>query len=244
MRDVIIWAKSMTTDVPDKIGAGINACAWGYWKSPLNPAIRNFSEVILVFYKAKLALQHRGETDLTAIDFMNLTKSVWYIKTETFSYHPAPFPLELPKRLIKLYTYIGDFVCDPMCGSGTTCLAAKMLGRDYIGVDISEEYVTLSRQRVARVEACQQNLSAQTSILDSNLSNNAKILFFHLLSDAVGNSKVHKRRYYSDMSQDEIAGKLRCSIRHARRTIKELMGAGIIDAQKHNGNRYRYYFQK
>jgi site-specific DNA-methyltransferase (adenine-specific) len=62
--------------------------------------------------------------------------------------HPAPFPLELPARLIELYTFAGDVVLDPFLGSGTTALAAQQAGRRYVGYDTSEDYVALARRRL------------------------------------------------------------------------------------------------
>jgi len=62
--------------------------------------------------------------------------------------HPAPFPEELPYRLIQLYTFEGDVVLDPFCGSGTTCIAALKTGRHFVGFDIYEDYVNLARRRI------------------------------------------------------------------------------------------------
>ena len=63
--------------------------------------------------------------------------------------HPAPFPIDLPCRLIQLYTFEGDVVLDPFCGSGTTCVAALMTNRHFVGFDNNKEYVNLAKERIA-----------------------------------------------------------------------------------------------
>jgi site-specific DNA-methyltransferase (adenine-specific) len=89
---------------------------------------------------------------------MDWTLDTWSINPESAKRigHPAPFPVELPRRLIELYSYSGDLIMDPFCGSGTTCVAALQAGRDYLGFDVDEKYVKLARNRVKNV---QQTLS-------------------------------------------------------------------------------------
>ena len=65
--------------------------------------------------------------------------------------HPAPYPVELPRRLIELYTFKGDLVLDPFVGSGTTAVAAVEAGRHFVGYDVSEAYLEIARARVAAV---------------------------------------------------------------------------------------------
>lgn len=142
MRGEIIWDK----------GASVGtSTAWGSWCSPSNPTLRDVHEYILIFSKGEWATEHRGETDLTGDEFVELTKSMWQFPTVSAQKvgHPAPFPLELPARLIKLYTYKGDLVLDPFCGSGTTCQAAEMLGRRWIGVDVDPDYCELATRNMA-----------------------------------------------------------------------------------------------
>ena len=143
MRGEIIWNK----------GASVgSSTAWGSWCSPSNPVLRDVHEHVMVFSKDSMTLEKGDrDPDITATEFMECTKSVWNFRTENASSigHPAPFPIELPSRLIKLYTYPGDIVVDPFCGSGTTCLAAKIAGRHYIGVDVNGEYCELARKRLA-----------------------------------------------------------------------------------------------
>jgi site-specific DNA-methyltransferase (adenine-specific) len=87
---------------------------------------------------------------LTRDEFLEFTKSVWTFPAESAHKigHPAPFPIELPYRLIQLYTFKDEVVLDPFCGSGSACIAAIKAGRHYIGYDIEEEYVKLAERRI------------------------------------------------------------------------------------------------
>jgi DNA modification methylase len=87
-------------------------------------------------------------------EFLEWTKSVWSFPAVSARKigHPAPFPEELPRRLIQLYTFEGDVVLDPFCGSGTTCVAAKRLSRHYVGYDIHEDYLQIARDRIESME--------------------------------------------------------------------------------------------
>ena len=84
-------------------------------------------------------------------DFISWTKSIWTFPAVNAKKigHPAPFPLELPHRLINLYSYECDVVLDPFCGSGTTCIAAVQNNRSYIAYDIKREYVELAEKRIS-----------------------------------------------------------------------------------------------
>ena len=88
-------------------------------------------------------------------EFIQQTKSIWSFPTESAKRvnHPAPFPVELPKRCIEMFTFAGDIVLDPFLGSGTTAVAAKMSGRRYIGYDLSNEYCSIAEERLALTEA-------------------------------------------------------------------------------------------
>ena len=83
-------------------------------------------------------------------EFIQQTKSIWSFSTESARRvnHPAPFPVELPRRCIEMFTFLGDVVFDPFLGSGTTAVAAKQTGRVYIGCDISDEYCEIAEQRL------------------------------------------------------------------------------------------------
>lgn len=143
MRGEIIW---------DKGASASPSTAWGTWLSATNPVLRDVHEYILVFSKGSLSRDSEGkESSIERDDFLELTKSVWSFPPVSARSvgHPAPFPEELPRRLIELYSYSGDIVLDPFCGAGTTCLAAKNSGRDYIGYDTEAEYIELSRRRLA-----------------------------------------------------------------------------------------------
>ncbi len=142
MRGEIIWSKAAS--------AG-SSTAWGSWLSASNPTLRDVHEYILVFSKGSMRREKGGRESTVARDeFLEYTKSIWSFPTASAKRvgHPAPFPVELPYRLIQLYTYRGDVVLDPFCGSGTTCIAALRTNRHFIGVDNSEEYVELARNRI------------------------------------------------------------------------------------------------
>lgn len=125
--------------------------AWGSWLSPSAPFVTAPVEMVGVFYKDSWR-RPRGEkqTDLERDEFLAWTLGVWQFPGENPKKvgHPAPFPLELPRRLIKLYSYVGDTVLDPFLGSGTTAVAAKLLGRKAIGIDRSAEYCAVAGERV------------------------------------------------------------------------------------------------
>jgi DNA modification methylase len=147
MRGEIIWAKGA--------GAGVSM-AWGSWQSAANPVLRDTHEYILVFCKGSFKRpKSNRQSTITRDQFMEWTKSVWTMNPESARRvgHPAPFPLELPARLIQLYTFAGDVVLDPFMGSGTTALAALQAGRRYVGYDTSKEYVTLAQQRLAAAQS-------------------------------------------------------------------------------------------
>lgn len=143
MRGEIIW---------DKSASGGGSCAWGSWMSASNPVLRDYHEYILVFSKdsySKNPNQEKSDT-ISKHDFIQWTKSIWTFPAVNAKRigHPAPFPVELPHRLINLYSYEGDVVLDPFCGSGTTCIAALRNNRKYIGYDVKEEYIELSQKRI------------------------------------------------------------------------------------------------
>ncbi len=147
MRGEIIWQKAAS--------AGAST-AWGSWLSATNPTLRDVHEYILVFSKGSMRREGKDrESTIARDEFLAYTKSVWSFPTESAKRvgHPAPFPEELPYRLIQLYTFEGDVVLDPFCGSGTTCIAALKTGRHYVGFDINEDYVKLARERINEFSA-------------------------------------------------------------------------------------------
>ena len=142
MRGEIIW---------DKASSAGSSTAWGSWKSAANPVLRDVHEYILVFSKDSFSRKRDGkENSIRKEDFLEWTKSVWTFPSVSAKRigHPAPFPEELPHRLIQLYTFVGDVVLDPFCGSGTTCLSALKSERYYIGYDIEEKYIALADERI------------------------------------------------------------------------------------------------
>jgi DNA modification methylase len=146
MRGEIIW---------DKGSSASASTAWGTWLSAVNPVLRDVHEYILVFSKESFSRRvDPGESSIQRDEFLEWTKSVWSFPAVSARKigHPAPFPEELPRRLIQLYTFEGDVVLDPFCGSGTTCVAAKRLGRHYVGYDIHEDYLQIARDRIESLE--------------------------------------------------------------------------------------------
>jgi DNA modification methylase len=137
----IIWQK----------GRGANSStAWGSWMSAKAPRLRDIHEYLLVFAKQDFSRHDDGASDIERDEFMEATLSVWEINAESARRvgHPAPFPVALAARVIHLYSYTGEVVLDPFVGSGTTCVAAALNNRYYVGYDISEEYCELSRKRL------------------------------------------------------------------------------------------------
>jgi site-specific DNA-methyltransferase (adenine-specific) len=138
----------------DKMNSAKRSTDFGSWRSPSKPCLADVGEYILVFAKTGERLVGTTKPDITAKEFLTYRQNCWRMETESATQigHPAPFPVELPHRAIKFYTYPGDLVIDPFCGSGTACLAAKLLGRKYLGFDIIKEYVTLARHRVGNIK--------------------------------------------------------------------------------------------
>jgi len=142
MRGEIIW---------DKAASASASTAWGSWLSAANPVLRDVHEYILVFSKGSFRRPSEGrESTITRDEFLEWTKSIWTFPAVSARQigHPAPFPQELPRRLIQLYTFKGDVVLDPFAGSGTTCVAARDLDRVYVGYEINPEYHELAEQRL------------------------------------------------------------------------------------------------
>ncbi|HET9667758.1 MAG TPA: site-specific DNA-methyltransferase, partial [Desertimonas sp.] len=138
LRGELIWQK----------GEGASgSCAWGSFRSAANPVLRDLTERVVVaskgrFDRARTVRQRSAdrlphESTVSADDFMAMTLDVWSIPPESARRvgHPAPFPIELPEQLIRLYTFEGDLVLDPFMGSGSALVAAARLGRRYVGYD-------------------------------------------------------------------------------------------------------------
>lgn len=138
----IIWQKAK--------GAS-GSCAWGSWKSAKAPRLRDIHEYLLVFVKEIFGREDKGESDITAEEFMEATLSIWNIPPESAKKigHPAPFPVDLALRVIRLYSYKNEVIIDPFAGSGTTCVAAKQSQRHYVGYDTDESYCSLACKRLS-----------------------------------------------------------------------------------------------
>jgi DNA modification methylase len=156
LRGELVWQK----------GEGASgSCAWGSFRGAANPVLRDITERVVVaskgrFDRARSAKQRRAEglpseTTVMTDEFLALTLDVWEIPPESARRvgHPAPFPVELPEQLIRLYTFEGDLVLDPFMGSGSALVAAARLGRRYVGYDTDADYVDIARRRVAEALA-------------------------------------------------------------------------------------------
>jgi len=149
MRGEIIWNKASSASP---------SCAWGSWQSASNPVLRDIHEYILIFskgdFKRTRMKQEMGKkTDsISKEQFMEWTKSIWTMNAVSAKKigHPAPFPEELPYRLIQLYSFKSDIILDPFMGSGTTAIAALKSNRFYVGYDDNIEYIKLAENRIAK----------------------------------------------------------------------------------------------
>ena len=143
MRGEIIW---------DKAASASTSTAWGSWQSATNPTLRDTHEYILVFSKGSYRRQKMDgrQSTISKEEFLEFTKSVWGFPSESAKKvgHPAPFPVELPYRLIQLYTFSNEVVLDPFMGSGQTAIAARKAGRHFLGYEISEDYIKLAQRRI------------------------------------------------------------------------------------------------
>jgi site-specific DNA-methyltransferase (adenine-specific) len=152
LRGEVIWVKA-------KGAAG--SCAFGSYMKASNPVLRDLTERVVIASKGRFSrapdLKKRKqlglpcESDISKEEFLASTLDVWEIRPERARrvQHPAPFPVELPERLIRLYTYIDDVVLDPFLGSGSTAVAAVKNGRHYVGYDTDPDYVAIAEARIA-----------------------------------------------------------------------------------------------
>jgi site-specific DNA-methyltransferase (adenine-specific) len=127
--------------------------AWGSWMSASAPYVIAPVELIVVLYKQEWKKNRLdGQNDITRQEFLDWTNGLWTFQGESKKRigHPAPFPLELPRRCIKLFSFLGDTVLDPFLGSGTTLLAAEMNERKSIGIEIDESYCRIAKDRLIR----------------------------------------------------------------------------------------------
>ncbi len=143
MRGEVIWDKGATAS---------SSVAWGTYLSAKNPVLRDSHEYILIFSKDTFTrgIKEKMKSTLTKEEFIEYTKSVWSFNAESATKvgHPAPFPIELPARCIKLYTFEDELILDPFMGSGTTAVAALELNRHFVGYEVDYEYVRRSEKRI------------------------------------------------------------------------------------------------
>ena len=127
--------------------------AWGSWMSASAPYVIAPVEVIVILYKNQWKKEYKGESDITRQEFMDWTNGLWTFSGQSkkgAGGHPAAFPVELPKRCIKLFSFIGDTVLDPFMGSGSTLIASQVNDRKGIGVEIDKEYCKIAVERLKK----------------------------------------------------------------------------------------------
>ena len=162
LRGEVIWRKA---------AGATGSIAVGSYRLPSNPVLRDVTERVILASKGRFdravrrrKREERGLPHIATVskeEFFKSTLDVWEIQPARASNvgHPAPFPLELPRRLINLYTYQDDLVLDPFAGAGTTLLAAMQSGRRAAGWDKDPAYVELARNRLADAEAARSRLT-------------------------------------------------------------------------------------
>ncbi|MBA7491576.1 DNA adenine methyltransferase YhdJ [subsurface metagenome] len=149
MRGEIIWNKAASASP---------STAWGSWQSASNPTLRDIHEYILIFskgdYKRERSKKEKEiiKDSITKEQFMEWTKSIWTMNAERAKKigHPAPFPEELPFRLIQLLSFETDIILDPFMGSGTTAVSALKSNRYFIGYETDANYIKLANQRIKK----------------------------------------------------------------------------------------------
>ena len=177
MTGEIIWEKGMS-------GA---STAWGSWMSPANPTLRDTHEYVLLFQKLE------GPTGANAdgIRHDQIAKergSVWRIAPASakHSKHPAPFPVELPRRMIDLYSNVGDVILDPFMGTGATAVAADECERYFVGYEINPEYVATAHERIEEARISQRFVRIardKYSLFGDNLSSSSLSRYFESCFD-------------------------------------------------------------
>ncbi len=156
LRGEVVWWKGR---------AAGGSCAWGTFQRPSNPVLRDVTERVVIASKGRFdrALtpterEERGLPSRVSIsrdEFLEATTDLWELPPESATRvgHPAPFPVELPERLVHLYTYVGDLVLDPFMGSGSAAVAAVRTGRRFVGYDTDPAYVARAAERIAAEQA-------------------------------------------------------------------------------------------
>lgn len=141
--------------------------AWGSWKSASAPYVIAPVELIVVLYKEKWKKTSGSKiSDIERDEFMDWTNGLWTFNGESKKRigHPAPFPIELPRRCVKLFSYVDDLVLDPFCGSGTTLLAAVANQRRGVGIDVDKKYCELARKRILGAPPVLSEVEGQSKV--------------------------------------------------------------------------------
>jgi len=130
-----------------------SSCSWGSWKKSISPSIVDLYEYVFVFQKGTY---QRGRDNLEKVEFVESVMGIWKIRPvkkivgkdkKNILNHPCPFPIELPKRVIKLYSHVGDLVLDPFAGIMTTAIAASQSGRNSVCVELNDFYCDFGCKR-------------------------------------------------------------------------------------------------
>ena len=125
--------------------------AWGSWLSASAPYVIAPVELILILYKNNWKKNEKRQSDITKDEFIEWTNGLWTFQGQSkkgAGGHPAPFPVELPKRCIKLFSFVGDVVLDPFMGSGSTMIASILHNRKGVGIEIDNEYCEMAKKRI------------------------------------------------------------------------------------------------
>jgi DNA modification methylase len=212
LRGEIIWQKGK--------GAG-GSCAWGSFQKPGNPVLRDVTERVIVASKGRFdrAVDAKDRASagmpstgtMTVDDFLEATLDVWELAPESAKRvnHPAPFPVELPRRLIDLYTYAGDLVLDPFMGAGSTAVAAARSGRHFVGFDTDPAYVEAALARVGADGATGPDVEVRPGTV-------------RLRDDAPVAEALRAGRKATDVAKRLLAQAGFCDIDDKRTAIREL----------------------
>ncbi|MGB5758022.1 MAG: site-specific DNA-methyltransferase [Acidimicrobiales bacterium] len=235
LRGEVIWEKAAVSS---------GSCAWGSFAKASNPVLRDMTERVVIASKGRfsraLTLKQRRErglpheSSLANDEFVDVTRDVWRIDAESATRigHPAPFPVELPRRLIDLYTYRGDIVVDPFVGSGTSMVAAARTGRIGVGFDIDPDYVELAEQRfAAELDRIAAFDAATEALVDAPLP---------LQGEVLGGLSVEDRQEHFQ-ARAVTEGK---KVQHiARRLLEDAGFTSIDDRARHRSGVVEFTFR-
>jgi len=224
LRGEVIWWKGR---------AAGGSCAWGTFQRPSNPVLRDITERVVIASKGRfdraltpvqrLAKELPSTATISRDEFIQATTDLWEIAPESATRvgHPAPFPVELPKRLIELYTYEGDVVLDPFMGSGSAAVAALRTRRHYIGFDTDTDYVSTAEHRIG---AERQRLDTQSP--SSTVPFRVEL---PAVAPADPSEDFQARAVREGRQAKELAGLLleRCGFTNIREDVKP-RGLGIV----------------